>query len=140
MCSDNRCHGGSQHGYRDPEGSEHCCRGRGAQPEGFVVPCLLLLLLERPAHGYDLVERLGTEFSLAPLDPTGVYRNLRRLEADGYIASTWETSEAGPARRTYRVTPEGEEYLALWAETIGRNRRVLDSFLERYDKFVGKVR
>ncbi len=116
----------------------HGCRGRGAQPEGFVVPGLLLLLVEKPSHGYDLVDRLESELGVGPLDPGGVYRNLRRMEEDGFIESTWETGEVGPARRTYRITAEGRELLDVWAETIARNRRLLEDFLARFNHLSGR--
>lgn len=85
------------------------CHSRGVPVEGFVVPCLLLLLSERPAHGYELIDRLGKDFGLTSVDPGGVYRNLGRMEADGLLESGWETAGPGPARKTYRVTPEGRE-------------------------------
>ncbi|MEW6031802.1 MAG: helix-turn-helix transcriptional regulator [Bacillota bacterium] len=116
--------------------AERCgCRGREAQMEGFAIPCLLLLLLEKPAHGYDLIDRLGTEFGLGGVDPGGVYRNLRRMEDEGFLRSTWETGGPGPARKVYSVTREGEELLAVWATSVARNRRVLDSFLARYEAY-----
>src|SRR4051794_1616804 len=42
------------------------------EPRNFLRPCLLLLLQERPAHGYDLVERLHTSF-IDDTDAGGVY-------------------------------------------------------------------
>jgi poly-beta-hydroxybutyrate-responsive repressor len=92
----------------------------------------LLLLSEKPSHGYELVERLESDFGMSGVDPGGVYRNLKRLEDDGCLDSEWETGDTGPARKTYRVTPEGRELLDLWATTVSRNRRILDSFLTRY--------
>ena len=37
-------------------------------PRNFVRPCVLLLLREHPAHGYDLLERLKV-FGFSPTDP-----------------------------------------------------------------------
>ena len=48
------------------------------QPKRFLQPCLLLLIAESPAHGYDLLERL-TEFGLER-DPGGLYRALRPVQ------------------------------------------------------------
>jgi PadR family transcriptional regulator PadR len=74
-------------------------------------PLLLLLVAEEPAHGYGLMERLG-DVGLRPKQGTGVYRELRDLEAGGLIESYWEASQAqGPARRMYRVTREGRREL-----------------------------
>ena len=34
------------------------CRCDGGQPKNFARPCLLLLLAESSAHGYELIDRL----------------------------------------------------------------------------------
>ena len=101
--------------------------------ERFIEPCLLLLLLEKPSHGYDLISRL-VEFGFGEnQDPGMVYRNLRRLEEQGMISSRWDTAGAGPARRFYEVTGEGTDYLAAWAQTIRQHVKTLEKFLERYE-------
>jgi poly-beta-hydroxybutyrate-responsive repressor len=96
-----------------------------------------LLLLEGSSHGYDLLERMkGLGFSKS--DPGGMYRTLRSLEHEGLVASTWETSTAGPARRTYTITAEGEDQLRGWALVIDDSRRALEQFLDRYTLATGE--
>lgn len=109
------------------------CQCFKSRLERFIQPCLLLLLCEKPnCHGYDLlVELKAFGFDASP-DPGVLYRNLRRLEQEGLVASRWETGEGGPARRLYELTSEGRELLHAWAENITRNREYLDYFLERY--------
>jgi DNA-binding PadR family transcriptional regulator len=58
-----------------------------------------LLLSEGQSHGYDLLVRLA-DFGVK-VDPGGLYRTLRAFEREGLVRSRWETSDAGPARRTY---------------------------------------
>ncbi len=106
------------------------CQCDGGHPKNFLRACLLLLLKEQPAHGYDLVERLK-DFGFDK-DPGGVYRALRALERDGLLHSAWEASPAGPARRGYELTWEGEEMLAAWSATLAGSRAVLDQYLRRY--------
>lgn len=123
------------------------CRGEEvlhcscAEPriEKFMEPCLLLLLREKPSHGYDLIRRLS-DFGFAEnQDPGLVYRNLRSLEERGMIVSEWDTSGAGPARRLYQLTPEGQDFLDAWAEAVRINVEVLQMFLRRYEAgFTGK--
>ena len=72
----------------------------------FVEPCLLLLLRERPDHGYELVDRLRI-LGLADGDSASIYRTLRGLERNGLVRSVWRPSSTGPARRTYSLTGEG---------------------------------
>ncbi|MGE5580057.1 MAG: helix-turn-helix transcriptional regulator [Bacillota bacterium] len=123
------------------QGEGHCmkhgsgnCGCMDSRMERFIEPCLLLLLLEKPAHGYDLISRLQDFGFGDDQDPGMVYRNLRRLELQGMISSEWDTSGAGPAKRSYEVTTEGRELLRAWAETIGLNIATLKSFLERFGR------
>lgn len=104
---------------------------RHGKPRNFVQPCLLLLLLEHPDHGYALVERLDS-FLLAEGDPGSVYRALHSLEVSGAVRSTWGLSESGPARRTYHLTPIGQLQLQEWAQSISDTREALETYLRRY--------
>lgn len=103
-----------------------------ARPKNFLQACLLLFLRERPGHGYALIERL--EDIGAASDRAVVYRTLRVLERESLVESTWEDSEAGPARRTYALTTAGERMLAAWAATFGQSARLLDAYLERFSR------
>ncbi|MBA3417782.1 MAG: helix-turn-helix transcriptional regulator [Geodermatophilaceae bacterium] len=96
-----------------------------------MQPCLLLLLLEHPDHGYALVERLDS-FLLAEGDPGSVYRALHTLEVSGAVRSTWGLSESGPARRTYHLTEIGGAQLEEWAKSITDTREALETYLRRY--------
>src|SRR3954465_8303132 len=77
-------------------------------PKNFLRPCILLLLREQPAHGYELLERLRA-FGFSGTDPGGLYRALRALETDGLVHSAWEASTLGPERRIYEITRAGKE-------------------------------
>lgn len=107
------------------------CRCDGGQPKNFARPCLLLLLSEAPAHGYELIERMRP-FGFEVGDPASVYKTLRHMERDGIVSSQWELPGRGPARRVYELTSDGRDLLATWAHTLERNRAVLDSFLTRF--------
>jgi PadR family transcriptional regulator, regulatory protein PadR len=101
------------------------------EPRNFLQCCVLLLLRERPAHGYELLERLKS-FGLADGDPGNVYRRLRSLERQGMLRSRWEPSEAGPRRRTYYLTDRGETALGVWAGVLAETRGLLDYYLGRH--------
>ena len=112
------------------EAADHC-RCEGGQPKNFARPCLLLLLAESPAHGYELIERLRP-FGFEMGDPASVYKSLRQMEAEGLVTSNWELSSRGPARRVYALSADGRDLLEAWAHTLEANRAILDVFLERY--------
>lgn len=113
------------------ERAEGDCRCDGGQPKNFVRPCLLLLLAETPAHGYELMERLRP-LGFQVNDPATVYKSLRQMEDEGILASRWDTSRRGPARRIYMVTPDGLDLLGAWAAELQQNRAILDCFLSRF--------
>jgi poly-beta-hydroxybutyrate-responsive repressor len=106
------------------------CQCDGGQPKNFLRPCLLLLLRESSAHGYDLLERLR-DFGFER-DPGGLYRTLRTMEHEGLVHSEWETSRSGPDRRRYSLTSEGEDWLHAWAATLEETGRILDRYIRRY--------
>ena len=107
----------------------------GELPRNFLRPCLLLLLREQPAHGYELLERLRP-LGFTRDDPGGLYRALRALERDGLVASTWAPSTVGPDRRIYTLTRQGTEELHAHAKSLLAARDLLDRFLSRYGEFV----
>ncbi|MBI3966210.1 MAG: helix-turn-helix transcriptional regulator [Chloroflexi bacterium] len=107
------------------------CRCDGGQPKNFARPCLLLLLGEAPAHGYELMERLRP-FGFEVNDPATVYKSLRQMEDEGLLVSHWDTSKRGPARRVYALTADGLDLLGAWVRALEQNRSVLELFLARY--------
>lgn len=105
--------------------------------EGFIIPCLLLLLFtEGPSHGYHLIEKLSKLpfFEVVP-DPAVVYRHLRSLENNGMIKSQLVEGSKGPARKVYSLTEEGETYLGDWVPVIESKRDALDHFLNTVQKY-----
>jgi PadR family transcriptional regulator, regulatory protein PadR len=109
-------------------------RGRGRGGWRFTTPAVLLLLSQAPAHGYELLPRLGEVFPRSgPLpDPGAFYRLLRGLENEGAVISSWETPQAGPARRVYSITDDGREQLDGWAVSIERDTKAMRDFLDAY--------
>ncbi len=103
----------------------------GGLPRNYLRPCLLLLLGEGPAHGYDLLEQLPA-LGIERADPGGLYRCLRAMEQEGLVRSWWERSTAGPARRTYELTEEGRDWLHAWAGTLREVHRMVGGYLDRY--------
>ena len=99
----------------------------------FLEPCLLLLLHCNKVHGYELLHGLRPfGFEQNPADSSTIYRILRNLEERGLVLSCWDTSNAGPARRQYHLTEEGDRYLAWWVEDLRETDRALHCFLDTY--------
>jgi poly-beta-hydroxybutyrate-responsive repressor len=104
-----------------------------ARLERFSEPALLLMLRERPTHGYELLDALPSVTGETRVDMGNLYRVLRALEEDGLVRSEWQADAPGPAKRTYELTAEGRRLLDEWASALRRSRERIDSFLERYE-------
>jgi PadR family transcriptional regulator, regulatory protein PadR len=106
-----------------------------ARVERFIEPALLLLLRDRPMHGYELLERVpevaGEEVRV---DVGNLYRILRALEEEGIVRSEWSADLPGPAKRTYELTDAGRRLLDRWAEALRQAQDVIAAFLRRYEE------
>lgn len=98
----------------------------------YLHACLLLLLAERPDHGYDLVSRLAP-LGLTGIDGASTYRALRALEREGCIGSRWTPSPGGPARRVYHLTREGQSTLAAVGTQLRRDQAEVGRYLNRLE-------
>jgi poly-beta-hydroxybutyrate-responsive repressor len=107
--------------------------GSAGLPNNWLVPTVLLLLRDWSSYGYDLMKAL-TGFGFSMMNPGPLYRILRQMEKDGLVASSWDTSGQGPARRIYSITEAGEAYLKLWAGSLGQYRKMMDRFFRLYKR------
>lgn len=101
----------------------------------FVEPVVLLLLKNKGrSYGYDLSGELQQHaLTDAEIERAVLYRTLRQLEKNGNVVSEWDVDKSGPARRVYRLTPNGEKHLEEWAA-------VLDHVSKSMARFVREVR
>ena len=83
-----------------------------AQTRKGIVELFVLELLNsrRRLHGYGIVQALDELGDLVAGLST-VYPVLKRLEADGLVAATWDTEAPGNARKYYELTSDGAEFL-----------------------------
>jgi PadR family transcriptional regulator PadR len=102
-----------------------------ARVERFAEPAVLLLLRERPVHGYELLEQLP-ELTGERVDMGNLYRFLRLLEAEGIVRSEWDDDAPGPSKRVYELTGEGRVLIDEWAGALRDAQERIDGFLTRY--------
>lgn len=69
---------------------------------------LVLSQLKTPMYGYSLVKKLNEH--QIPMDANTLYPLMRRLEGQGLLKSSWDTTEAKP-RKYYQITEAGREVL-----------------------------
>jgi transcriptional regulator len=85
----------------------------GDMLKGHLDMIVLAALLDKPSHGYAVIQeirrRSGGAFEL----PEGtIYPVLHRLEKNGLLTSRWATGESGKKRRVYALTRSGQKALA----------------------------
>ena len=107
-------------------------------PKNFMTPWVLLVLKQWSLHGYLILQQLN-RMGFTNVDHATLYRELRRLEGQGLVASEWETGESGPARRVYSITDAGEEMLAGWTEVVSGYQRMINGFFDLYAQVFGFV-
>jgi PadR family transcriptional regulator PadR len=113
---------------------------RSGKAERYIQPSLLLGLKIKPSYGYELINSIHEfGFVQGQAPPGMIYRHLRGLEADGLVQSEWQTEGSGPARRIYRLTPEGDDALSLWIDYMQKQADNLMSFIREYNKLAKKI-
>ncbi|MDQ0213983.1 poly-beta-hydroxybutyrate-responsive repressor [Oikeobacillus pervagus] len=120
--------------HKNPKEEKSAKKRVGGTPKNFMIPVLLLLLRDWNAHGYELMQKL-IQFGFHSIDQGNFYRILRQLEKDELVTSEWDTSAGGPAKRIYSLTSAGEQYLQLWADSLGHYQKMLDQFFNMYSQF-----
>ncbi len=106
--------------------------GSGKQ-DRYMQPSILMALLDGRSHGYELLQHIGEYGFLKGDAPPGmIYRHLRQMEDEGLVASQWDASGSGPAKRVYAITDEGREVLDAWVGYMERHAASLMAFVERY--------
>ena len=97
--------------------------------KGVVELAVLATLAGGETYGYRIVEQLGRLDGLALTEST-VYPVLTRLAREGCLAVRTEASPAGPPRRYYRLTADGQRRLRHLAEGWRTVSRSLAGLLE----------
>ena len=99
------------------------CSCQGGNLDKFIQPHILLILSEKPMYGLEIIgelEKRNMFIGHSP-DPTGVYRYLKRMEADGQLSSEMKADVPGERpKKVYSVTEEGRRCLANWAVALGQ--------------------
>jgi PadR family transcriptional regulator PadR len=86
--------------------------GRSTQLlRGVLDLCLLAVMQEGPAYGYEMTKRLR-ERGLSIVAEGSIYPLLARLERDGLVETYREASNGGPSRKYYRPSRKGRRALA----------------------------
>lgn len=99
--------------------------------QGTLDLLILRTLRLGPAHGHAVAKHIQrTSEDLLQVETGSLYPALHRLEAQGWIAASWETSDKGKRAKYYRLTPAGRKQLAAehskWEQFARAMARVLN--------------
>jgi len=109
---------------------------RSQMLRGVLDLCLLAVIEDEPAYGYEMTRRLR-ERGLSTVGEGSIYPLLARLERDGLVATHRMASDGGPPRKYYRASPTGRRTLAEGARVWRGVRGEVDAILANVDAEVG---
>lgn len=88
--------------------------------KGILELCILSIISRGEAYASDIIEELKSS-KLIVVEGT-LYPLLTRLKNDGLLSYQWVESSAGPPRKYFTLTPEGEQFLNglndTWSELV----------------------
>ena len=95
---------------------------------GVLDLCLLAVMGEGPAYGYEMTKRLRGR-GLSIVGEGSIYPLLGRLERDGLVETRRAASNGGPPRKYYSLSPEGEKELETGVSEWKATRDAVDGAL-----------
>jgi PadR family transcriptional regulator PadR len=103
-------------------------RRRSELLRGVLDLCLLAVMQEGPAYGYEMTKRLRAR-GLSIVGEGSIYPLLGRLERDGLVETYRGASNGGPPRKYYRASGAGESALADGVSEWRAARDAVDAVL-----------
>ena len=96
---------------------------------------VLRTLLAGALHGYGIAKNIRSASNEAlDIEFGSLYPALKRLEAKGWIASAWETSEHNRRDKFYKLTAAGRKRLvrehSKWADFVSAVGRIMGTLPE----------
>jgi PadR family transcriptional regulator PadR len=80
--------------------------------QGTLDLLILRTLLAGPRHGHAIAAHIRrTSEELLQVETGSLYPALHRLEANGWVAASWQLSDKGKRARYYRLTSAGRKHL-----------------------------
>jgi len=95
---------------------------------GVLDLCLLAVMGEGPAYGYEMTKRLRAR-GLSIVGEGSIYPLLGRLERDRLVETRRAASNGGPPRKYYSLSSDGERALETGVSEWQATRDAVDSVL-----------
>lgn len=99
--------------------------------KGTVDVMILKSLSWGPLHGYAVSRWIArTTADVFELQEGALYPALRRLEARGWLESSWALTDTGREARVYTLTPDGRRQLRAEVRTWSRYVEAMGRLLQ----------
>jgi PadR family transcriptional regulator, regulatory protein PadR len=95
---------------------------------GVLDLCLLAVMGEGPAYGYEMTKRLRAR-GLSIVGEGSIYPLLGRLERDGLVDTHRAASNGGPPRKYYELSSLGQKALTIGISEWETTRDGVDAVL-----------
>lgn len=95
---------------------------------GVLDLCLLAVVEDEPAYGYEMTKRLRAR-GLSIVGEGSIYPLLGRLERDGLVETYRAASNGGPPRKYYRISRKGRRALVEGLSEWRAARDAVDAVL-----------
>jgi PadR family transcriptional regulator PadR len=96
---------------------------------GVLDLCLLAVMEEGAAYGYEMTKRLRAR-GLSIVGEGSIYPLLGRLERDGLVETRRQASNGGPPRKYYSLSLEGKRALEMGIDEWKAARDAIDGALD----------
>lgn len=98
--------------------------------QGTLDLLILRTLVFGPSHGHAIASQIRSlSEDVLQVETGSLYPALHRLEARGWIASEWKTSDKGKRAKYYRLTRSGQKHvgdeMSKWDQLSAAMARVL---------------
>ncbi len=112
--------------------AEYSCTG--LYLDKLTQPCVLIELAKGSVHGFKLLQMLKEDNYVEPgLDPSGFYRNLKKMEKEGFIKSE-APIKAEKYKKIYFITDLGRRALQNWGTTLEHYEKHINHILDGISK------
>jgi PadR family transcriptional regulator PadR len=103
--------------------------------QGTLDLLILRTLLFGPSHGHAIAKHIQrTSEEMLQVETGSLYPALHRLEAQGWIAASWELSEKGKRAKYYRLTAAGRKHLTAEQTRWDKFSRAMGLVLKPVDQ------
>ncbi|MGN1098891.1 MAG: PadR family transcriptional regulator [Christensenellales bacterium] len=108
------------------------CACKGSFLDKLLQPTILMLLSQQRLHGFSILKKMEESkiMDYSGVDPTGLYRTLKKMETTGLLTSEWDMKDSSQPRRIYEITADGRDCLEHWKTTLIEYKNSIDNLID----------